>query len=84
MRKLSVGLILLVTLAMLISACGGAAPADTGAALETLNRLLETEIALARRLCELQQRDSRIGLPPSSDSTTANSRARSWMIRAIR
>ena len=35
MRKLSVGLILLVTLAMLISACGGAAPAapaDTGAA----------------------------------------------------
>ena len=29
-------------------------------------------------------RDSRIGLPPSSDSTTASSRARSWISRAIR
>ena len=29
-------------------------------------------------------RDSRIGLPLSSDSSTASSRPRSWMIRAIR
>ena len=29
-------------------------------------------------------RDSRIGLPPSSDSTIASSRARSWISRAIR
>ena len=29
-------------------------------------------------------RDSRSGLPPSSVSTTASSRARSWMSRAIR
>ena len=29
-------------------------------------------------------RDSRIGLPPSIDSTTASSRARSWIRRATR
>ena len=29
-------------------------------------------------------RDSRIGLPLSIDSSTASSRARSWMMRAIR
>ena len=29
-------------------------------------------------------RDSRSGLPPSSDSTTASSRARSWISRAMR
>ena len=29
-------------------------------------------------------RDSRTGLPPSIDSTTASSRARSWISRAMR
>ena len=37
-----------------------------------------------RRERESTSRDSLIGLPPSSDSATASSRARSWRIRAIR
>ena len=44
----------------------GASKADTHSALEILNRILETEIALARRLHELQQRDSRIGFEASN------------------
>lgn len=44
----------------------GATKSDTRPALELLNRILESEISLAKRLRELQRLDSRIGFEASN------------------